>query len=444
MPAAKTSFLDKILGRLDRLDPGGLQTVLRRLARERRFLETLFNTIEDGVLVLDPVGHILYLNRAVTRLLGLQAESVEGTPVEQHVPEVDWPRVLALAGPEDRGSLRLEFEVAFPRPRFLRLVATPLEADPSGQRGVVVILHDATEARQKTFEAIESERTQALTLLAASLAHEIGNPLNALHIHLQLMERALRKLRATDASPPPRPARTSRTARAPAGPTAEEVAEFADKLEHYLAVAKGEITRLDYIVTQFLQAIRPSPPHRQPADLNEVVRSTLELLRPELDNRGLLVEEQLAPDLPVALFDPAQLKQALVNLIKNSMQAMTRGGRLTLATGTGPEGVWVSVADTGGGIPPDQLQRLGEPFFTTKKKGTGLGLMIVRRIIREHGGHIDIDSHVGRGTTVRLWLPVQEKRPRLLQPAALDTAPSPAEPETSPAAGEPAATPAPP
>lgn len=420
MPATQSSFLDKILGRLDRLDPGGLQTVLQRLARERRFLETLFNTIEDGILVLDPHGRILYLNRALTRLLGLQPDLVEGSPVQPHLPEVDWARVLAVDTPQGGSSLRLEFEVAFPRPRFLRLVATPVEANPAGQRGVVVILHDATEARQKTFEAIESERTQALTLLAASLAHEIGNPLNALHIHLQLMERALRKLRTPEAATR-RPRRN-----APPTPSAGEVAEFADKLERYLAVAKGEITRLDYIVTQFLQAIRPSPPRRQPSDLNEVVRATLDLLRPELDNRGLLIEEKLAPGLPPALFDPAQIKQALVNLIKNSMQAMTRGGRLTLATGAGPESVWVSVADTGGGIPPDQLQRLGEPFFTTKKKGTGLGLLIVRRIIREHGGHIDIDSHVGRGTTVRLWLPIQEKRPRLLQSASTTpTAPVP-------------------
>lgn len=420
MSAAKSSFLDKVLGRLERLDPGGVQTVLQRLARERHFLETLFNTIEDGVLVLEPTGRILYLNRSVTRLLGVPAETAEGTPVDQHVPEVDWARVLAPASADAHGSLRLEFEVAFPRPRFLRLVATPLETAPAGRPGVVVILHDATEARQKTFEAIESERTQALTLLAASLAHEIGNPLNALHIHLQLMERTLRKLRA------PEPASRRPRRSPPPTPTAAELAEFADKLERYLAVAKGEITRLDYIVTQFLQAIRPSPPRRQPADLNQVVRSTLDLLRPELDNRGLLIEKKLAPALPPALFDPAQIKQALVNLIKNSMQAMTRGGRLTLASGAGPESVWVSVADTGGGIPPDQLQRLGEPFFTTKKKGTGLGLLIVRRIIREHGGHIDIDSHVGRGTTVRLWLPIPDKRPRLLQPAAPVPAPAPA------------------
>jgi PAS domain S-box-containing protein len=424
MPAAPSSFLEKILGRLDRLDPEGLQTVVQRLARERSFLETLFNTIEDGVLVLDPQGRILYLNRAATRLLGLQPDAVEGSPIATHVPEVDWARVLALHTPEGRGSLRLEFEVAFPRPRFLRLVATPIEGAPAGPRGIVVILHDATEARQKTFEAIESERTQALTLLAASLAHEIGNPLNALHIHLQLMERALRKLRAV-ATPARGPAAGRRRARPelPPPPAADEIASFATKLEQYLAVAKGEISRLDYIVTQFLQAIRPSPPQFQTANLNDVVRATVDLLRPELENRGLLVEEKLAPGLPATAFDPAQLKQALVNLVKNSMHAMTRSGVLTLSTGEAAEGVWVSVADTGGGIPPEQLQRIGEPFFTTKKKGSGLGLMIVRRIIREHGGSIDIDSHVGRGTTVRLWLPVRERRPRLLKSAEIQPAP---------------------
>ena len=206
-----------------------------------------------------------------------------------------------------------------------------------------------------------------------------------------------------------------RRTRAQRLPGTDEIEAFAARFDQYLAVAKGEISRLDYIVTQFLQAIRPSPPHLQQADLNDVARATAELLRPELENRGLLVEAKLAGDLPPAPFDPAQLKQALVNLIKNSMHAMTRGGILTLSTGEAGDGVWVSVADTGGGIPPEQLQRIGEPFFTTKKQGSGLGLMIVRRIIREHGGSIDIDSHVGRGTTVRLWLPIRERRTRLLQ-----------------------------
>jgi signal transduction histidine kinase len=109
------------------------------------------------------------------------------------------------------------------------------------------------------------------------------------------------------------------------------------------------------------------------------------------------------------------MQQVLVNLIKNAMQAMTKGGTLTLQTGEGSDGVWLSVADTGGGIPQEQINRIFEPFFTTKKKGSGLGLMIVQRIIRAHGGRIELESDLGRGTTFRIWLPLHERKPRLLE-----------------------------
>ena len=102
-------------------------------------------------------------------------------------------------------------------------------------------------------------------------------------------------------------------------------------------------------------------------------------------------------------------------LLRGLRQAMTRGGTLTLQTGEGNDGVWVSVADTGGGIPQEQINRIFDPFFTTKKKGTGLGLMIVQRIVRAHGGRIELESQVGRGTTFRIHLPLQERKPRLLE-----------------------------
>ena len=165
-------------------------------------------------------------------------------------------------------------------------------------------------------------------------------------------------------------------------------------------MAKGEINRLDYIITQFLQAIRPVAPQLKPASLNDVVEKTLDLLQPELVNRGLTVKTKMARRLPAAPLDVTQMQQVLVNLIKNAMQAMTRGGTLTLQTGEGADGVWVSVADTGGGIPEEQINRIFEPFFTTKKKGTGLGLMIVQRIVRAHGGRIELESHVGPGHDV--------------------------------------------
>ncbi|HXR07826.1 MAG TPA: ATP-binding protein [Candidatus Acidoferrum sp.] len=407
--ASKSSFLDKVLGRIGRLDTEGLQTVVQRLARERTFLETLFNAIEDGVLVLDEQGRVIYFNRAITQLLNWPPEEVEGRPITDFLPEVDWQSILARKGESGPRIARHEFEVAYPRPRFLRLYAAPLDGESRGGSGMALILHDATEARQKTFEAIESERLYSLTLLAASVAHEIGNPLNALHIHLQLMSREVKRLR-----PPARAAAAGGLSRPGRAATAE-AADAAQKIEHYLEVAKGEITRLDYIVTQFLQAIRPSAPKFSEASLNEVVGETLELLRPELDNRRLNIQERLAGRLPPARMDASQIKQALVNLIKNAMQAMSPGGTLTVETGQNTEEVWVSVADTGGGIAPDQVNQIFEPFYTTKKKGTGLGLMIVQRIVRQHGGHIELESRVGQGATFRLWLPRREKQQKLLR-----------------------------
>jgi len=409
MAAAKSSFLDKVLGRLGRLDTEGLQTVVQRLARERSLLETLFNTIEDGVLVVDEGGCVVYFNQAVTRLIGLQP-SAEGQHLNDFLPEVDWKKISKFDKTGGQHVVRHEFEVDYPRPRFLRLYAAPLDGEQVGSSGLALILHDATEARQKTFDAIESERVQALTLLAASVAHEIGNPLNALHIHLQLMEREVKKLKPAA----PRGGLGSRN-RAQILSVNNDTADAANKLEQYLSVAKGEINRLDYIVTQFLQAIRPAPLQLKTVSLNEVVERTIELLRPELENRGINVKMKLARQLPATPIDPTQMQQALVNLVKNAMQAMTRDGTLTLQTGENPDAVWVSVADTGGGIPQEQINRIFEPFYTTKKKGTGLGLMIVQRIVRAHNGRIELDSHVGRGTTFRLWLPLHEKKPRLLE-----------------------------
>ena len=410
MPSTKSSFIEKVLGRIDALNPENLQSFVERLVRDRSFLETLFDTIEDGVLVADPDGRVTYLNASATRLTGFDESAAMEQPVERLLPELDWASLQAADQEGGQSVVRREFELDYPRKRFIRLYAAPLDGEAKGSTGMALILHDATEAREQTHEAVESERIQALTLLAASVAHELGNPLNALSIHLQLMEREIRKLGQPAAGV------EERLAKREGDP--DEVRDIAAKLEKYIDVAKGEVNRLDYIVTQFLQAIRPSRPKLKKSSLNDTVEETIELLRPEFDNRGQAIKLEFAKALPLAVFDAAQIKQSLINLIKNSMHAMSTGGELTIKTGEAGGGVWVSLTDTGGGIPKEQIKRIFEPYYTTKEKGSGLGLMIVQRIVRDHDGRLELMSHGGKGTTFRIWLPQEERRQHLLETVA--------------------------
>lgn len=375
----KSGFFDKLIKRMDRLEPGEVQHFLAELLREKGLLEKVFQALQEGVILLDHEGHVTYVNRAACHLFGFEAEQVVGKQLAEGVRGLDWKELRKPGTVVSR-----DLEVFYPENRFLNFYITAI--DDTHEAGFVMLIRDITQTRKLTEEKIESERITALTMLAAGVAHELGNPLNSLTIHLQLMERQLKKM-----------------------------GKGADKLQKPLDVALGEIKRLDFIISQFLAAIRPTHPHLLRANLNELIQETSRFLKPELEQHRVKLKLELRADVPDMPVDSNQLKQAFYNLIRNACQAMPEGGKLTVMSTYNDNEVIVSFQDSGKGISREHMGNLFQPFFTTRKTGTGLGLLIVRRIIREHGGEIDIESREGQGTKVTIFLPLVEKKVRMLK-----------------------------
>jgi two-component system, sporulation sensor kinase E len=393
----KAGFLEKLIGRLGKIGPEEVQNYLLRLAQEKGFLETVFNAIQEGIIVTDSSGRITYLNDAACELFGLDGEGSIGKQLDERVRGLDWNALAHSGGPVTR-----DLEIFYPRNRFINFYIVPLviesrvdrnenaAADDRGyseQVGYAIIMRDITESRRTAEKTIESERLNALTLLAAGVAHELGNPLNSLNIHLQLMERQARKLKGKE----------------------------GEELQQSIEICRGEINRLDSIVTQFLRAIRPSRPQVQPENINAIVEEAVRFFSAEIEARDIVVETELRSDLPLLQLDRNQMKQAFYNVIKNSFEAMRRRGILRIQTDMDESHVRVSFIDTGGGMSAETLSHVFEPYYTTKGSGTGLGLLIVRRIVREHGGELAIESTEGKGLALTIRLPLKEQRVRMLE-----------------------------
>ncbi len=382
----RSAFIDKLLKRMDRLEPAEVQSVVMELMKEKGFLEKTFQALQEGVILLDPEARVTYVNSAACRLFGLQREQVVGQKLDKGMRGLDWGELLKPGTVVSR-----DLEIFYPENRYLNFYITSI--DDEQPVGFVMLIRDITETRKRTEEQLESERLNAFTLLAAGVAHELGNPLNSLTIHLQLLERRLRKM-----------------------------GKAGESLKEHLDIATGEIKRMDGIIGQFLAAIRPTKPQFQRVKIGELLQESLRFLKPDIEQAGVKVRLDMRADMPAMPLDADQIKQAMYNLIRNACQAMPNGGDLIIHGSYTDFEVRLSFEDTGKGISPEQMGRLFQPFSTTRSTGTGLGLLIVRRIIREHGGEIDIESRVGSGTRVSLWLPLVERKVRLLESGDDDAA----------------------
>ncbi len=390
----RSQGLERILGRLEDLDEENLAILVNRLVRDRHLLESVFDIIRDGILVLDGASLIQYANEAAFRLLGLRKNEIGRTNVWRRIPEMS--QALQIDPEEDnpeRFSASCEIEIHYPETRTLRIYLVPLReaSDHDIGEGTVAVLSDVTEIKHTTEEMIENEKIASIMMLAAGVAHELGNPLNSLTIHLQLMRRRLEK----DA----------------------EKGEPDERMMKSLDICSREVDRLDGIITHFLAAIRPQPPDLRKIDLIGVLNDVLEVEENLFQERNVEVLVDLDSLPPPVLADPDQIKQVFLNVLKNAVEAMPGGGSIRVRWRKDSNHVFLLFADTGEGIEPDDIPRVFQPYFTTKDSGNGLGMMVVQRIMRDHHGSIALDSRPGEGTVITLQFAAHHPERPLLEEA---------------------------
>ncbi len=383
MPQEKASFLDRFIERLDAIDSNSLQAYIVHLFRERGFFESVFNAVQEGILVIDKHLSIKYFNHAAKTLLGLP-DDYRKLKIIKVLPQLDWRKILA--GDVDAWTrlARQEIETAYPQQRWLQVYVVPQNDD--NERFATIILHDVTERRKQADEELESRTAGVVAMLAGSVAHEIGNPLNSLYLNLQLLEHDLKEENTFDR---------------------EEALET-------VACCRGEVQRLDNLIRQFLNAVRPAQMNFQQVDLRELLLDTLKFMHHELELRSLTVKCNFPDTWQMIHGDAEQLKQAFYNIIKNAAQAMSSGGELVITGTIDENSVNLGFADSGKGVNVQELSRMFEPFASFKKGGNGLGMMIIERVVRAHGAKLLLDTAPDEGMTITISFPRENCRVRML------------------------------
>ena len=386
--ASKVNFLDKVLARIDRLDRQSVQNYVASLVQERKRTEQALNEIDEGILIVDREGIVQYANRRAFLWLGFERFLKDRSTIKDLVKEPAVREFLldCLKRPEESQGVTLE--VLLPREMSLRIHWTPLEEEAG--REILIRIENVTPQTDRDEEEAQAKRIQGLVRLAAGVAHEIGNPLNSIQIHLELLKQEIKSL----------PERKQKS------------------FDRLIGVVSSETRRLDQIVRSFLKATRRPSLRFRKESVNEVLEEAVDFLRPEMDKRKIQLRFSLDKNLPSFLLDRDRLHQAFINLIKNAMEAMPRGGRFFLSTASKDRLCLVRFQDEGEGIDERDLPHIFEAYYTTKEEGSGLGLSQVYEAVREHGGRIDVKSQLGKGSVFTLALPIRQERLSLPEPQA--------------------------
>jgi signal transduction histidine kinase len=387
-------FIKRSIKKISKLTREQIEALFSDAAEEIDRLETVLESLGEGILVCDTRHSLVLANKCAERFIPITVSSPGNDPLWSRIWDeriADFLEATLKSG--DRVEDR-EFDVEAGIQRLLSISVLPLVREHR-VTGSLIYIEDITEKRGREARLRRAENLASLTTLAAGVAHEIKNPLGSISIHIQLMQKALEANR---------------------GLMEQGAAsiEGLNQLDKYIAVVNEEIDRLNHIVVDFLFAVRPMNLDLREGNINALVGELMEFMGFELSGASIECSLDLEEGLPLLKFDERYLKQVLLNLVKNAAAAMPGGGRLTVKTRQKDDEAFISVIDTGVGIPEENLAKIFEPYFTTKATGSGLGLTLVFKIIREHRGEISVKSREGEGTSFTISLPIPQRERRLI------------------------------
>ncbi len=351
-----------------------INEMAQSLTDTRSHTEIIIESMADGIITIDTNGRLTAVNDAATRITGLSKDMLGAAYADLLPQHIKFHSLLLET--LRTGKSFISHEIEFPRPGGETVslsVSTSLLNNGENVLGAVVVFKDLTE--RKVFEDRVSrvDRLAAVGELAAGVAHEIRNPLTAISGSVQIL---LAELPAANPS------------------------------RHFGDVIIKEVNRLNGVVEDLLYFARPSTNYISQVRPGELVEETLALLKPSMKKDLVLLEKELDPKAELISVDVGLIKQVLVNLLLNAVQALPcQGGKVRVVTRSVPGGIKIAIADTGEGIAPENLSRIFDPFFTTKDRGTGLGLAVSSKIIEIHHGQIEVESKQGQGSTFIVFLP---------------------------------------
>ncbi len=379
----KLDFLKKLKPRLPHIEKDSLYQKLLEAAQENLTTQEILRNLDDGVVLTDKKGVPFFTNPKAEAWLGIRPLANKKMPLWNQVLDPTLNAFLKETLLSVKSRTVSDFKVLTPKEMQLRITLLPLEEE--GRKTLLVLLADITTRTEQEFEAVLLSRMESLVRLAGGIAHEIGNPLNSITIHLELLKKRLTGL-----------------------PVAKR-----QELEQSLNDIQAETKRLDRIIKNFLKATRKPPLRFRLDNLNEAIEEAMNFLKPQLDHSHVRVKFAKDDELPVFLMDRERLYYAFMNLIKNAAEAMPEGGALKISVTQKSHCAVVSIADTGCGIKEADLPHIFDIYYTTKQEGAGLGLMMVYDAITEHGGKIEVTSKPGKGTTFKVLLPIREPQLQL-------------------------------